>query len=282
VSFLFYYLCFTSLHIENAQSASHCSLITAREVGVLNVQRCKYKENFEKDYMKGLDVIYWINLDRADNRRNNMNKLFEDPVFENIPNIRITATDGKHPDEMYKKLGQYSKQKERSDSEYGCLLSHLDAIHEFSRSDYDNAIIFEDDVTLEFKSYWKKSIGEIINDAPPDWEVIMLYYGLGTPTFIETEYKKHNGETGALSYLINKRGAKKLMDMSYNNNKYNLNDELHISDYYIYNNLNTYVYKYPYFVFSSDNDSFIHQDHVKSIHNPYKQNMIRAYEKDSL
>jgi len=32
---------FTPLHIENAQSVSPRSLITAHEVGVLNVQRCK-------------------------------------------------------------------------------------------------------------------------------------------------------------------------------------------------------------------------------------------------
>jgi len=34
---------FTPLRISNAQSASPCSVITAREAGVLNVQRCNCK-----------------------------------------------------------------------------------------------------------------------------------------------------------------------------------------------------------------------------------------------
>jgi hypothetical protein len=56
---------FTPLHIENAQSASPCSLITAHEVGVLNVQRCKenldsYQSQFKsllEDYKKNY-VLY--------------------------------------------------------------------------------------------------------------------------------------------------------------------------------------------------------------------------------
>ena len=41
IEYPFTSILFTPLHIENAQSASHCSLVTAPEVGVLNVQRCK-------------------------------------------------------------------------------------------------------------------------------------------------------------------------------------------------------------------------------------------------
>jgi hypothetical protein len=38
----------TLLRISNAQSASHCSVINAHKVGVLNVQRCKSKESRNK------------------------------------------------------------------------------------------------------------------------------------------------------------------------------------------------------------------------------------------
>jgi hypothetical protein len=42
---------FTPLHISNAQSASPCSLITAHEVGVLNVQWCK---------IELLETVNWL------------------------------------------------------------------------------------------------------------------------------------------------------------------------------------------------------------------------------
>jgi hypothetical protein len=59
---------FTPLHIENAQSASPRSLITAPEGGVLNVQRCKIitvpyyflKENADLVLPSGLLGLYFI------------------------------------------------------------------------------------------------------------------------------------------------------------------------------------------------------------------------------
>lgn len=115
------------------------------------------KEGFDvSDFMNSIDVIYWINLDRAVDRKNYMDNLLGDSIFKIIPNIRISAVDGKMSDEMYKKIIKYNKQPEVTDSEYGCLLSHLNAISTFSKSNYNNAIIFEDDISLDFKPYWKK------------------------------------------------------------------------------------------------------------------------------
>jgi len=34
-----------------------------------------------KKYLDGIDVIYWINLDRATDRKIKMEKLFQDPMF---------------------------------------------------------------------------------------------------------------------------------------------------------------------------------------------------------
>ena len=150
------------------------------------------KEGFDVgDFMKSIDVIYWINLDRAVDRKNYMDNLLSDSIFKIIPNIRISAVDGKMPDEMYKKIIKYNKQPEITDSEYGCLLSHLNTINTFSKSSYNNAIIFEDDISLDFKPYWKKNLGEVINGAPPDWDIIMLSYGVGNNGFVQNEYEKY-------------------------------------------------------------------------------------------
>jgi len=242
------------------------------------------KEGFtqqEKNYMDGVDVIYWINLDRSPERRENTEKVLADPVFQDIPKIRISATDGKKPDEMYKKLGDYNKQEKITDYEYGCLLSHLDSIKEFSKSRFETAIIFEDDVTLEFQPFWRKSMREVANEAPKDWEIIMLWYNVDTNGFNNEDYVKFNGQFYTLAYLINKRGAKRLMEMSNGQGKYKLVDDYHHkADYYLYSVLNTYVYKYPYFIYKTDNDSEIHKDHVAIFHNKNKKNAETFYERE--
>ena len=42
----------------------------------------------------------------------------------------------------------------------------------------------------------------------------------------------------------------------------------------------TNVYKYPMFVFPTQNDSEIHQDHVESVHNVSKRHAVAAYESE--
>jgi GR25 family glycosyltransferase involved in LPS biosynthesis len=240
------------------------------------------KEGFDvNDFMNSIDVIYWINLDRATDRKKYMDDLLGDSIFKIIPNIRISAVDGKIPDEIYKKIIKYNKQPEITDSEYGCLLSHLNTISTFAKSNYTNAIIFEDDISLDFKPYWKKGLGEVISGAPPDWDIIMLSYGVGNNGFVQNEYEKYNGHFGAISYLINKKGAKKLMDKTEYNGKYILNDNRHVSDFYIYSEVNTYVYKFPYFISRKDNDSFIHPDHIETFHKVVEKNALQAYSEEN-
>ena len=34
--------------------------------------------------LNGIDIVYWINLDRSNGRRDNMTKIFEDDSFKDI------------------------------------------------------------------------------------------------------------------------------------------------------------------------------------------------------
>jgi len=256
-------------------------IVAVIAIYILNKYVTKKQEGNAPKYMDGVDAIYWINLDRSHERRDNMLKFLDDPVFQDIPKIRISATDGKNPDEMYKKLGNCAKQESTSDLEYGCLLSHMEAIRTFCESSHNIALILEDDNTLEFKKYWKKSIKRITDQAPNDWDAIMLWYNVGTNGFKNAELTKFNGEDGTVAYLVSRRGAEKLIKNFYKDGKYNLtNDFHHKSDVYIYRKLNTYVYKYPMFVFRTNNDSEIHKDHVDSLHNVSKQNAATAHESE--
>jgi GR25 family glycosyltransferase involved in LPS biosynthesis len=233
--------------------------------------------------LNGIDVVYWINLDRSKDRKDWMEQLFQEPVFQNLPNKRINAVDGKKPGVIDSMLDIPGKQDGHTDVVYACLLSHLNAIKELALSKYDLALIVEDDVCLDFQKYWKKSMREVITNAPPDWDIIQLYYWIDDK-FLSDDYtlnadKKYNYT--AVAYLINKSAAKKLINKIYKNDKYTLNmDYPHSADNYIYFELKSYVYKYPYFVHKTENDSTLHQEHVDEIHTPAKNRAIQAFERE--
>ena len=135
----------------------------------------KKREGFTDSYLNGIDIIYWINLDRSTERKDIMNEMFKDEVFKGIPNERISAVDGENEELVYSKF-KTDNYNVSGAKEYACLLSHLDTINKFDKSKYEIALILEDDCTLELKKYWTKSIKDIINNAPKNWEVIMLNY----------------------------------------------------------------------------------------------------------
>ncbi len=245
-------------------------------------QKTGGKENFtDEKWLDGIDIIYWINLDRSVDRKKWMEELFQDPVFRNVPNQRINAVDGKTPGIIDSMLNIPEKQDGHTDVVYACLLSHLNAIKELSTSKYNIALISEDDICLDFQKYWKKPISEIIGNAPADWDIIQLYYFV-EDDFLPDEYtfNKNSQYSSAIAYLINKKASKKIMDGIYINGKYKLKMEHpHSADNYIYRELISYVYKYPFMIHKTENDSTLHQEHVDEIHTPAKMRAIKAFEK---
>lgn len=220
-------------------------------------------------YLDAIDIIYWINLDRSVKRRINMENNLKQI---NIKNERIIGTDGMNiPDEELYNNFKFSEKRDRTKIEYACLLSHLRTIKKFAESEYNLALILEDDLSLEYTKYWDKKVSEIIKDAPSDWEIIMLNYV--TKKKLKDDYTFNmNGNISCCgSYLINKQGALRLMKNIYVDNKFILTkNTINTADNYIYSNLITYAYKYPYFTYPTDNDSTIHSSHLL-IHNYTKQ-----------
>ena len=139
--------------------------------------------------MNGVDHIYWLNLERCIDRRASMEKMLSDPCFRGIPATRISGLDGAREnildyvdsdvafDEKIG-FGGLCEKYHNVKSQYGCLVSHFRAMHHFSVHGTAGqiALIFEDDMTLDLKSYWKKTIREIATDAPSDWGIIQLSY----------------------------------------------------------------------------------------------------------
>jgi len=229
------------------------------------------------NYMDGVDVIYWINLDRSSDRRMQMSHVFQDPTFQNMKIERVSAVDGKKPDAVYPRLKFMYKQK--NDYEYACMLSHLDTIRKFSQTNFDVALIMEDDITMELRPYWRKSVQEIIDGAPSDWEIIQLCYNTqaNVRSFQLYERNIRNKTVCAAAYLIHKRAAKRLIADIYKDGKYNLEHYIiHHADCYIFNKCVTYTYKYPYFIYKTNNDSLLHPEDLNS-HERSKRQVLEMF-----
>jgi GR25 family glycosyltransferase involved in LPS biosynthesis len=213
--------------------------------------------------MEGVDVIYWINLDRATERRSHMKKVLSDRRLDAIPKIRFSAFDSKKID-----LNDYFNMKKDilsvnfrvTKNEYACLLSHLETIRAFADSDYSTALILEDDIIFHKKT---NTIQHVIDNAPKDWDIIRLS---SATTPLNKKYRSFTvkcnqlhctADWGTQSYLIHKKAAKRLLDLLYNK-KYTLNnDTYHVADYLLYDTLKTYTFKSPFFYNRKNNDSFI-------------------------
>uniref|UniRef100_A0A6C0D3V1 Glycosyl transferase family 25 domain-containing protein n=1 Tax=viral metagenome TaxID=1070528 RepID=A0A6C0D3V1_9ZZZZ len=230
--------------------------------------------------LDGIDIIYWINLDRAKDRRKHMEKnVLNDDIFKNKKVVRIKAVDYK--DNNLDKYFKIDFNYKTSNKEYACLASHLETIRTFSKTDYNTALIFEDDVSIDYKKYWTKSIQEVIQNAPKDWEIVKLCiwpymefkseYTLWKPT---CEYKngefKNKADWGCIAYIINMKGAKNLMDKLYIDNKYDLSNSIcNVADYLLYTFLRTYTYKYEFFPSRKNNDTYIQLDNCKEKNRRY-------------
>ena len=214
------------------------------------------------DFLDGIDIIYWINLDRSPDRRKYMETLFTNPVFRNIPNERIKASDGKLPATVYEKLRLQYKQK--NDYEYACLLSHLETVHKFSQTNHPIALIAEDDITLDFQKYWRKSVREIVAQAPANWEIIQLCYicvHANPLQFDLYEPNMRNKCVSAAAYVIKNSAAKKIMTTIYVGGKYTIDPTInHHADCFLFAKLKTYTYKFPLFMYKKQNTSLLHPE----------------------
>jgi len=227
-------------------------------------------DNANLKLINNIDKIYWINLEKSIDRKENMIKLLN---HFSINNIRINAIDGGIEEDINKKYF-YSKSNiypKYNNKEYAILLSHLNTIETYSKSKdikYGVALICEDDLSLDFINYWNIDIKTIIDNAPDDWEILMLGYFSVNLNKVNL-YEKWNNEWSAISYLVNFNKIQKINQLKINNKWICNENDLMVSDNYIFSKFNTYVYKYPYFTFPNDNSSTFHEDHLE-YHKIYK------------
>lgn len=233
--------------------------------------------NFDK--INEIGKIYYINLKNSKLRNNSMINILNNI---NIKYERFDALDGK---KIMNVKDNYFEEKKldnlNTNSEYAVLYSHLSLIDKIKHEDNDYILILEDDLCLDFQKYWNKSLKEIIENAPSDWEIIMLGYFTLDLKFNEN-YRPWKNDWSALSYIIKKSSINKLSNFKIND-KFKLFEDINVADNYIFRLFKTYVYKYPLFTINNNNKSTFHNDHdhyqkiYKNINLLILNNIIEKY-----
>jgi GR25 family glycosyltransferase involved in LPS biosynthesis len=211
-------------------------------------------ENLENK-INGIDHIVWINLDRSQDRRINMEKILGKI---NIPNNRIIAIDGAKEDFSY----YNNLQRPLTNYEKVCTLSHIKAYSYLKNISGKYFLVLEDDITLDNLKFFNKDLKSIIQKAP-EFDILLLHKIYNNK--LDNLYTKWEPDIySTASYVISFNGLQKLLKYAeYNksNNTFIFNSPLSIADYFLFYNVKTFVYKYN-FISTADETSLIHTEHL--------------------
>ena len=173
---------------------------------------------------------HYINLNRSKDRRESFLKSFGGSDLSNCGIKRFDAIDGKLLDaaailtpEALKQLlksealGYRTKHYEVTRGSIGCFLSHTSLYEMLMKDDeHDSYIVFEDDVVVSKDIRRKLSRIEL----PPKWD-ILLFYTHRSREFVKADscskvsrggLRRLNGFWGMQGYMINKRGARAVIE----------------------------------------------------------------------
>uniref|UniRef100_A0A6C0I865 Glycosyl transferase family 25 domain-containing protein n=1 Tax=viral metagenome TaxID=1070528 RepID=A0A6C0I865_9ZZZZ len=198
--------------------------------------------------INGISLILWINLDRSIERRKHMETTLKEI---DVPNIRIEAIDS---------------QTENINPLKCCTMSHLKAIKYLLNKPGDYFMICEDDVIFDNISYLL-DLQTIIKNAP-EFDILSVYKNeliTEDNNYINWNYerKKGNKFTGAVCYIISKKGITNIL---------NKNESFEEADIYLYKNVKSYVYKYN-IVSTLNTDSTLHRYFLRLYRISQKNNL---------
>jgi GR25 family glycosyltransferase involved in LPS biosynthesis len=218
-------------------------------------------------------IHYWINIDDSIMRRNFMDTQMN--IF-GLDNKRVSAIKPCDFDNVLahkRPLTCKHPGCNKCEYEFACISSHIKAMREALNNSNDNYfVIMEDDIIIPYLIDYDK----LIKDAPRDFDIIQLLVLYGPS--VKYLYKNlfiHNNinfikwkyllpSTGM--YIITRKGAEKLIDKFYKNNKYDFNDCEYqiVADVALYSSVNTYVTTFPSVYPNIKMGSEIHPEHLEA------------------
>lgn len=187
-----YTICFTIFVIARTKlSPKRDAIFQDYSIWVLSLKKSKLRRNFMESQLKYLGTDY--------------------KIVEAIDGKKISREDLEH---------YFSKEEgyELLSGERGCALSHRRLWEQIVAGSHNEVLILEDDVILN------KNIFSLIQKKeflPDDWEFINFSTDAKQETFGEYLFKNYKVSMlsqpawSAACYLINKKGAKKLLNSSF-------------------------------------------------------------------
>lgn len=216
---------------------------------------------------------FWININKSINRKNFMEKQFNKLNIENYRVSAITPDDFENVLVQKQPLSCNYPGCTTCHFEFACLCSHIKAMQEGLKTNDEYFVIVEDDIFLPFVIDYDK----LIKDIPKDTEILqmMILYGNTVISLFDKLYLNNHHyikwqyllpSTG--QYLISRQGAKKLVDLFYNNNlnKYDFAKAKYqiVADVLLYSSVITYATTFPYCYPHIPMGSEIHPDHLSA------------------
>ena len=216
---------------------------------------------------------FWINVDKNEKRKAFMNKQFNKLGLTNYRISAITPEDFDNILAHKRPLTCKHPGCTSCEYEYACISSHIKAMKTFLEmpdlSNNEWCAIIEDDVYLPFKIDYEA----LIQSAPQGAELIQTLILYGNTVKQLYNFNRQSGiqfikwqyllpSTGM--YLISKKGAEKLVNMYYKNDKYDFSASPYqiVADVTLYSSINSFAttlpFAYPYITMGSE----IHPDHL--------------------
>jgi len=244
----------------------------------------RLKKYTEEPLKKIKMPVYFINMDKNPDRRefmeNQLSKFCE--KFSRIKGFNGYKIKNKMEDTV-DGISFVNHYKNLSNSEIGCLMSHIIAIKTSYENGDDISIILEDDTIINLINLLEFDFEDIYKDAPYDWEIINLFHMSNwqiellkfsynrTKEYKYLRHDKPNYLYSAVGYIINRNGMKKIVDFfQRGKNEYELGKNLNVApnglaDFIIYDLTNSY-YLYPDLFYPNNLllESTLHSDHTDS------------------
>jgi glycosyl transferase family 25 len=196
------YSTYRSVRSLRGDDKSELDLLTIREYKPIN------RETID---------CYVINIDSNLYNLKRFNNTFMQSDIAPLGFTRISAVNGrKLPQKYINKLKSSSARRDMGPGAIGVYLSFRKTFKQFlEASEKTYALIFEDDVEIDI-NIDSIAISHLEKNVPKDWDIILLGYFYHDKMHRFEKHEKYNkmyNWWGLHGYLINKRSAKKLLDL---------------------------------------------------------------------
>jgi GR25 family glycosyltransferase involved in LPS biosynthesis len=200
-------------------------LLTLAVFYVLFMMYNYYPDNHGKTLITSKNTTtYVINLDRNPDRLQQITKSYEASDIREIPLKRFPAILGKNVNievwltpeateelKRVEKKGYRTHHYQLTRGAIGCFLSHYTLAKQLlgdKRNDY--YIILEDDSVIDTHGF--RTIQESMVNAPENWDMVLFGFIRMINPVVTGNFIEPSGFWGLHGYIINKKGARILVD----------------------------------------------------------------------